>query len=99
MLKDCGCEKVHYLIEQCTAPTFWENFDKRLWEESAEIKPISGIKRIKEMREAMAEGVCLGVPTVFYSKGKCRIVDGQKRIGISQMLGREEINVLKLTPE
>lgn len=99
MLKDCSCERIDYLIDQCTAPTFWENFDKHLWEERAEIKPISGIERIKEMKEAMKEGVCLGVPTVLYSKGKCRIVDGQKRIGISKMLGRKEINVLKLISE
>ena len=94
-VKDCGCEKVDYLIGQCTAPTFWEYFDKRLWEEKGEIKPISGIERIKEIKEAMEEGVCLGVPTVLYSGEKCRIVDGQKRIGVSKMLGRKEINVLK----
>ncbi|GAH80327.1 unnamed protein product, partial [marine sediment metagenome] len=74
-------------------------FDKRLWEEKGEIRPISGTERIKEMKEAIEEGVCLGVPTVFYIKGKCRIVDGQKRIGISKMLGRKEINVLKLIRE
>lgn len=99
MLKDCSCEKVDYLIDQCAAPTFWENFDKRLWEEKGEIRPISGTERIKEIKEAMEEGVCLGVPTVFYGGGKCQIVDGQKRIGVSKMLGRKEINVLKLIRE
>ena len=99
MLKDCSCERVDYLIDQCTAPTFWEYFDKRLWEEKAEIRPISGTERIKEIKEAMEEGVCLGVPTVLYKGDKCRIVDGQKRIGASKMLGRKEINVLKLISE
>jgi hypothetical protein len=99
MLKDCGCEKVDYLIDQCTAPSFWEYFDRRLWEEKGEIKPISGTGRIKEIKEAIEEGVCLGVPTVYYGEGKCQILDGQKRIGVSKMLGRKEINVLKLIKE
>ena len=90
------CENIEFMINNYTTSTFWEIFDRETWDENKEIIPISQQPRIDSLIDGYEKGKCILPPTLVCEYDKCKIMDGQKRVGISWHLGRRQMAVEKV---